>query len=127
LWLYCLLRPFLLGSPSAPITFPRARRPLLIWMLSLSLSPVFPVLKMRSDPARSTKWNLEDNICELPRRWSMYTVKIVFAPVCLAVFPDSSKLNTSSRPSTSHSFTPHKTIKTQRQNINGRTLEQRSL
>uniref|UniRef100_A0A3Q3GKX8 Uncharacterized protein n=1 Tax=Labrus bergylta TaxID=56723 RepID=A0A3Q3GKX8_9LABR len=79
----------------APITFPRASRPL------------------------STKWNLEDNICELPRRWSMYTVKMVcdllefgfiwVAPVCLAVFPDSSKLNTSSRPSTSHSFTPNKT------------------
>uniref|UniRef100_A0A8C3GCD2 Uncharacterized protein n=1 Tax=Cyclopterus lumpus TaxID=8103 RepID=A0A8C3GCD2_CYCLU len=113
------MRPFLLGSPSAPITFPRARRPLLIWMLSFSLSPVLPVFKMRSDPARSTKWNLEDNICELPRRWSIYRVKMVcdrlefrfiwVAPVCLAVFPDSSKLNTSSRPSTSHSFTPHKT------------------
>uniref|UniRef100_A0A3B4V902 Uncharacterized protein n=1 Tax=Seriola dumerili TaxID=41447 RepID=A0A3B4V902_SERDU len=136
LWLYCLFRPFLLGSPSAPITFPRARRPLLIWMLSFSLSPVFPVLKMRSDPARSTKWNLEDNICgpelaavpysrEIPRRWSMYTVKIVcdllefgfiwVAPVCLAVFPDSSKLSTSSRPSTSHSLTPHKTMKSHTQ------------
>uniref|UniRef100_A0A668TS54 Uncharacterized protein n=1 Tax=Oreochromis aureus TaxID=47969 RepID=A0A668TS54_OREAU len=98
----------------APITFPKAKRPLLIWILSFSLSPVFPVLNMRSDPARSTKR-------ELPRRWSMYTVKMVWdllelgfiwvAPVCLAVFPDSSKLSTSSRPSTSHSFTPHKTTK----------------
>lgn len=60
---YGMWEPFLLGSPSAPITFPRARRPLLIWMLSFSLSPVLPVLKMRSDPAKSTKWNLEDNIC----------------------------------------------------------------
>uniref|UniRef100_A0A8C9YAP7 Uncharacterized protein n=1 Tax=Sander lucioperca TaxID=283035 RepID=A0A8C9YAP7_SANLU len=120
-------KPFLLGSPSAPITFPRARRPLLIWILSFSLSPVFPVFKMRSDPARSTKWNLEDNICELPRRWSIYTVKMVcdrlefgfiwVAPVCLAVFPDSSKLNTSSRPSTSHSFTPHKTMSHRDKNI----------
>lgn len=134
--LYGMWEPFLLGSPRAPITFPRARRPLFIWMLSFSLSPVFPVLKMRSEPARSTKWNLEDSIWvpelaalpnrrELPRRWSMYTVKMVcdrlelgfiwVEPVCLAVFPDSSKLNTSSRPSTSHSLTPHKTIKSQRQ------------
>uniref|UniRef100_A0A3Q4H3U4 Uncharacterized protein n=1 Tax=Neolamprologus brichardi TaxID=32507 RepID=A0A3Q4H3U4_NEOBR len=92
LWL-----PFLLGSPSAPITFPRAKRPLLIWILSFSLSPVFPVLKMH-------------NICELPR----HLLELGFiwvAPVCLAVFPDSSKLSTSSRPSTSHSFTPHKTTK----------------
>uniref|UniRef100_A0A4W6C7C4 Uncharacterized protein n=1 Tax=Lates calcarifer TaxID=8187 RepID=A0A4W6C7C4_LATCA len=106
-----LTLPFLLGSPSAPITFPRARRPLLICILSFNLSPVFPVLKMRSDPARR----------DIPRRWSMYTVKIVcdrlefgfiwVAPVCLAVFPDSSKLSTSSSPSTSHSFTPHKTMK----------------
>uniref|UniRef100_A0A671UX21 Uncharacterized protein n=1 Tax=Sparus aurata TaxID=8175 RepID=A0A671UX21_SPAAU len=119
------MRPFLLGSPRAPITFPRAKRPLLIWILSFSLSPVFPVLKMRSDPARSTKWNLEDNICELPLRWSIYTVKMVcerlefgfiwVAPVCRAVFPDSSKLKTSSRPSTSHSFTPHRTMRLHRQ------------
>uniref|UniRef100_A0A7N8WWD2 Uncharacterized protein n=1 Tax=Mastacembelus armatus TaxID=205130 RepID=A0A7N8WWD2_9TELE len=67
-------------------------------MLSFSLSPVFPVLKMRSDPARSTKWNLEDNIYRLEFGF------IWVAPVCLAVFPDSSKLSTSSRPSTSHSF-----------------------
>lgn len=135
--LYGMWEPFLLGSPSAPITFPKANRPLLIWILSFSLSPVFPVLRMRSDPARSTKWNLEDNIWgpilealpykrELPRRWSIYTVKMVcdrlelgfiwVAPVCLAVFPDSNKLNTSSRPSTSHSFTPHKTgVATDRQ------------
>uniref|UniRef100_A0A3Q2XTJ6 Uncharacterized protein n=1 Tax=Hippocampus comes TaxID=109280 RepID=A0A3Q2XTJ6_HIPCM len=78
--------PFLLGSPSAPITFPRARRPLLICMLSFSLSPVLPVLKMRSEPAKR----------KLPR-------------LCLAVFPDSSKLNTSSRPSTTHSLTPQST------------------
>uniref|UniRef100_A0A3B4GG17 Uncharacterized protein n=2 Tax=Haplochromini TaxID=319058 RepID=A0A3B4GG17_9CICH len=73
----------------APITFPRAKRPLLIWILSFSLSPVFPVLKM--------------HLLELGFIW--------VAPVCLAVFPDSSKLSTSSRPSTSHSFTPHKTTK----------------
>uniref|UniRef100_A0A3P8V9U9 Uncharacterized protein n=1 Tax=Cynoglossus semilaevis TaxID=244447 RepID=A0A3P8V9U9_CYNSE len=86
-------------------------------MLSFSLSPVFPVFKMRSDPARSTKR-------DSPRRWSMYTVKIVcdrlefgfiwVAPVCRAVFPDSSKLKTSSRPSTSHSLTPNKTTKSQK-------------
>uniref|UniRef100_A0A667Z013 Uncharacterized protein n=1 Tax=Myripristis murdjan TaxID=586833 RepID=A0A667Z013_9TELE len=77
--------PFLLGSPSAPMTFPRANRPLLIWMLSFSLSPVFPVRRM------------------LGFIW--------VAPVCLAVFPDSNKLRTSSRPSTSLSFTPQSTVK----------------
>uniref|UniRef100_A0A3B3TNJ1 Uncharacterized protein n=1 Tax=Poecilia latipinna TaxID=48699 RepID=A0A3B3TNJ1_9TELE len=102
-------RPFLFGSPRAPMTLPRARRPLLIWMLSFSLSPVLPVLKIRSDPAKSTKWNLEDNT--LPPRHLLEFGFIWVAPVCLAVFPDSSKLNTSSRPSTSLSFTPHNTGK----------------
>uniref|UniRef100_A0A3B1KD17 Uncharacterized protein n=1 Tax=Astyanax mexicanus TaxID=7994 RepID=A0A3B1KD17_ASTMX len=80
-------------------------------MLSFSLSPAFPVFRMRSDPARSTKWNLEERICRLPpvarkppRRCSM------MAAVCRAVFPDSKRLNTSSSPSTSHSFTPHRTM-----------------
>uniref|UniRef100_A0A3B3X8V2 Secreted protein n=1 Tax=Poecilia mexicana TaxID=48701 RepID=A0A3B3X8V2_9TELE len=110
MWLYCLFRPFLFGSPRAPMTLPRARRPLLIWMLSFSLSPVLPVLKIRSDPAKSTKWNLEDNTCVFPRHLLEFGF-IWVAPVCLAVFPDSSKLNTSSRPSTSLSFTPHNTGK----------------
>uniref|UniRef100_A0A3B3B8F0 Uncharacterized protein n=1 Tax=Oryzias melastigma TaxID=30732 RepID=A0A3B3B8F0_ORYME len=98
--------PFLFGSPSAPITFPKAR--------------MLPVLKMRSDPAKSTKWNLEDSICGPELAVVPLGLKIVcerlelgficVAPVCLAVFPDSSKLSTSSRASTSHSFTPHRTI-----------------
>uniref|UniRef100_A0A8C5I6G1 Uncharacterized protein n=1 Tax=Gouania willdenowi TaxID=441366 RepID=A0A8C5I6G1_GOUWI len=67
-------------------------------MLSLSLSPVFPVFKMRSDPTEKMVWDR----LEFGFIW--------VEPVCLAVFPDSSKLNTSSRPSTSHSFTPHKTV-----------------
>uniref|UniRef100_A0A3Q3IDQ0 Uncharacterized protein n=1 Tax=Monopterus albus TaxID=43700 RepID=A0A3Q3IDQ0_MONAL len=79
-------------------------------MLSFSLSPLLPVLKMRSEPARSTKWNLEDNICDRLEFGFIWV-----APVCLAVFPDSSKLSTSSRPSTSHSFTPHKTMKSHRE------------
>uniref|UniRef100_A0A4W3IGH3 Uncharacterized protein n=1 Tax=Callorhinchus milii TaxID=7868 RepID=A0A4W3IGH3_CALMI len=123
-----------LGSPRALITLPRARRPLLIWMDSFSRSPAFPVRTMRSEPAKSTKWNLEIRSLvpssafpllsplrprPWPRRCSMVTVKIEWerlergltsvAPVCLAVFPISSKLSTSSRPSTSHSFTPHST------------------
>uniref|UniRef100_A0A8C6KBH7 Uncharacterized protein n=1 Tax=Nothobranchius furzeri TaxID=105023 RepID=A0A8C6KBH7_NOTFU len=81
--------PFLLGSPRAPITFPRARRPLLIWILSFNLSPVLPTTFV-------VRNRLEFGF-------------ICVAPVCLAVFPDSSRLNTSSRPSTSHSFTPIKT------------------
>lgn len=32
------------------------------------------------------------------------------APVWRAVFPDSKRLKTSSSPSTSHSFTPHRTV-----------------
>uniref|UniRef100_A0A8C5BPN5 Uncharacterized protein n=1 Tax=Gadus morhua TaxID=8049 RepID=A0A8C5BPN5_GADMO len=120
--------PRLLGSPRAPMTLPRASRPLLIWMLSLSRSPVFPVRSTRSEPARSTKWNLEVRMWRLagrgppPRRWSTCRVKTVWerlergfiavAPVWRAVFPDSSRLSTSSRPSTSHSFTPHSTAHT---------------
>uniref|UniRef100_A0A663E6T3 Uncharacterized protein n=2 Tax=Accipitrinae TaxID=8955 RepID=A0A663E6T3_AQUCH len=102
---------FLRGSPKALMTLPKARRPLLIWILSFSLSPVFPVFTIRSEPARSTKGRRP-----APRRCSMVTVKMVcerldclltwVAPVCLAVFPISSRLSTSSSPSTSDSFTP---------------------
>uniref|UniRef100_A0A6B0V0B1 Putative secreted protein n=1 Tax=Ixodes ricinus TaxID=34613 RepID=A0A6B0V0B1_IXORI len=46
------------ASPSAEITFPRARSPQLMEMPSLARSPVAPVRLSRSDPARSTKWNL---------------------------------------------------------------------
>lgn len=125
--LYGIWLPFLFGSPRAPITFPRARSPLLIWILSFSRSPVLPVLRIRSDPARSTKWNLEHRICEFllavrepPRLCSISTVKMVWerlewgfiwvAPVWRAVFPDSKRLKTSSSPSTSHSLTPHRTV-----------------
>uniref|UniRef100_A0A4W4G965 Uncharacterized protein n=1 Tax=Electrophorus electricus TaxID=8005 RepID=A0A4W4G965_ELEEL len=83
-------------------------------MLSLSRSPVFPVLTIRSDPARSTKWNLEERTwrpppaaLDPPRRCSMSTVKMVWerlehgfiwvAPVWRAVFPDSKRLKTSSK------------------------------
>uniref|UniRef100_A0A8C3MP79 Uncharacterized protein n=1 Tax=Geospiza parvula TaxID=87175 RepID=A0A8C3MP79_GEOPR len=127
---------FLRGSPKALMTLPKARRPQLIWILSFSLSPVFPVFTIRSEPARSTKWNLETRTCPAagtaggwrcrgrrpaPRRCSMVTVKMVcerldcllmcVAPVCLAVFPISSRLSTSSSPSTSDSFTPQSTAK----------------
>uniref|UniRef100_A0A8C6WX71 Uncharacterized protein n=1 Tax=Neogobius melanostomus TaxID=47308 RepID=A0A8C6WX71_9GOBI len=100
------MEPFLLASPRAPMTFPKANRPLFIWMLSFSLSPVFPVLKIRSEPARPIK--TMKMVCDL-----LEFGFICVAPVCLAVFPDSSKLNTSSRPSTSHSFTPHRTTSLQ--------------
>uniref|UniRef100_A0A452J388 Uncharacterized protein n=1 Tax=Gopherus agassizii TaxID=38772 RepID=A0A452J388_9SAUR len=115
MWLH-----FLRGSPKALITLPRASRPLLIWILSFRRSPVFPVFTTRSEPARSTKWNLEARTCRpAPRRCSMITVKMVcerldcvlmwVAPVCLTVLPISSRLRTSSSPSTSVSFTPYST------------------
>ncbi|KAK2503243.1 hypothetical protein MC885_005974 [Smutsia gigantea] len=116
------------GSPRALMTLPRARRPLLIWMLSLSRSPVLPVLSTLSEPARSTKWNLETSSWPaagrgrrlgMRPRCSRVTVKIVWerlerrlkcvAPVCRAALPTSRRLSTSSRPSTSTSFTPHST------------------
>uniref|UniRef100_A0A493SYV2 Uncharacterized protein n=1 Tax=Anas platyrhynchos platyrhynchos TaxID=8840 RepID=A0A493SYV2_ANAPP len=124
---------FLRGSPRALMTLPKASSPQLIWMLSFSLSPVFPVFTIRSEPARSTKWNLETRTWPeagtegwlwrarrvrrpAPRRCSIVTVKMVcerldcalmwVAPVCLAVLPISSRLSTSSSPSTSDSFTP---------------------
>uniref|UniRef100_A0A674HQZ0 Uncharacterized protein n=1 Tax=Taeniopygia guttata TaxID=59729 RepID=A0A674HQZ0_TAEGU len=102
---------FLRGSPKALMTLPKARRPQLIWILSFSLSPVFPVFTILSEPARGSR--------PAPRRCSMVTVKMVcerldcllmwVAPVCLAVFPISSRLSTSSSPSTSDSFTPQST------------------
>uniref|UniRef100_A0A3B3SXF1 Uncharacterized protein n=1 Tax=Paramormyrops kingsleyae TaxID=1676925 RepID=A0A3B3SXF1_9TELE len=110
-----MCEPLLFGSPSAPITLPRASSPLLIWMLSFNLSPLLPVFRMRSEPARSTKWNLEattwlgaPEVLEPLRRCSMITFTCV-APLCRAVLPVSRRLRTSSRPSTSHSFTPHRT------------------
>uniref|UniRef100_A0A8C6X5D3 Secreted protein n=1 Tax=Naja naja TaxID=35670 RepID=A0A8C6X5D3_NAJNA len=97
------------GSPRALMTLPKAKRLALIWMLSFSLSPVHPDFTTRSEPARSTKQLL---LCLC----AMVTVKTVWErldlllrwvlPVCLAVLPISSRLRTSSRPSTSVSFTP---------------------
>uniref|UniRef100_A0A8C8W7Y5 Uncharacterized protein n=1 Tax=Peromyscus maniculatus bairdii TaxID=230844 RepID=A0A8C8W7Y5_PERMB len=52
---------FLLWSPKALITLPKAscgRKPQLMEMPSLARSPVAPVLLSRSEPAKSTKWNL---------------------------------------------------------------------
>uniref|UniRef100_A0A673TTC4 Secreted protein n=1 Tax=Suricata suricatta TaxID=37032 RepID=A0A673TTC4_SURSU len=116
------------GSPRALMTLPSARRLLLIWMLSLSRSPVLPVLSTRSEPARSTKWNLETSSWPAGGRGrrlgarprcSRVTVKTVcerldrrlrcVAPVWRAALPISSRLSTSSRPSTATSFTPHST------------------
>uniref|UniRef100_A0A8I6GKS3 Uncharacterized LOC120099868 n=1 Tax=Rattus norvegicus TaxID=10116 RepID=A0A8I6GKS3_RAT len=120
------------GSPRALMTFPRASRVLLIWMLSLSRSPVLPVFRTLSEPARSTKWNLETSRWPAPGRGkrvgarplcSRVTVKTVcerlerrlkcVAPVCRAALPISRRLSTSSRPSTSTSFTPQSTVKTE--------------
>uniref|UniRef100_A0A2K5QJE5 Secreted protein n=1 Tax=Cebus imitator TaxID=2715852 RepID=A0A2K5QJE5_CEBIM len=119
------------GSPRALMTLPSARRLLLIWMLSLRRSPVLPVLSTLSEPARSTKWNLETSSWPaagwgrrlgVRPRCSRVTVKTVcerldsrlrcVAPVCRAALPISRRLSTSSRPSTSTSFTPHSTFLT---------------
>mmetsp|Transcript_26758 Transcript_26758/g.64883 ORF Transcript_26758/g.64883 Transcript_26758/m.64883 type:complete len:208 (-) Transcript_26758:541-1164(-) len=51
--------PLRFSSPRALMTFPRARSPLLMLIPSRMRSPTAPVLLSRSDPARSTKWNLE--------------------------------------------------------------------
>uniref|UniRef100_A0A8D2PM96 Uncharacterized protein n=1 Tax=Zosterops lateralis melanops TaxID=1220523 RepID=A0A8D2PM96_ZOSLA len=113
---------FLRGSPKALMTLPKAKRPQLIWILSFSLSPVFPVFTILSEtcPAAGRaggRWCRGSR--PAPRRCSMVTVKMVcerldcllmwVAPVCLAVFPISSRLSTSSSPSTSDSFTPQST------------------
>mmetsp|Transcript_66742 Transcript_66742/g.211235 ORF Transcript_66742/g.211235 Transcript_66742/m.211235 type:complete len:280 (+) Transcript_66742:1076-1915(+) len=49
--------PRLRSSPRAEMTFPRARRPLLMFTLSLKRCPIAPVFLLRSEPARSTRWN----------------------------------------------------------------------
>uniref|UniRef100_A0A673Y8M9 Uncharacterized protein n=1 Tax=Salmo trutta TaxID=8032 RepID=A0A673Y8M9_SALTR len=48
------------GSESARMTLPRASKPVLMWTDSLRRKPVFPVRAARSDPARSTRWSLEE-------------------------------------------------------------------
>uniref|UniRef100_A0A2K5CZ47 Secreted protein n=1 Tax=Aotus nancymaae TaxID=37293 RepID=A0A2K5CZ47_AOTNA len=131
--------PRLWGSPKALMTLPSARRLLLIWMLSLRRSPVLPVLSTLSEPARSTKWNLETSSWPaagrgrrlgVRPRCSRVAVKTVcerldrrlrcVAPVCRAAFPISRRLSTSSRPSTSTSFTPHSTAdRTLKRNLPG--------
>lgn len=57
---YGIWSAFLDRSPRAEITFPRASSPQLMEIPSLALSPTAPVRLRRSDPARSTKWNLAD-------------------------------------------------------------------
>lgn len=44
--------------PSADITLPSAKSPWLIFTPSLNLHPVALVFFERSEPAKSTKWNL---------------------------------------------------------------------
>lgn len=46
------------SSVKALITFPRQRSPLLMLMPSYKVAPEAPVRLARSDPAKSTKWNL---------------------------------------------------------------------
>ncbi|KAL4630119.1 hypothetical protein GN956_G16847, partial [Arapaima gigas] len=54
--------PRLRESPRARITLPSASSPLLIWADSWRRCPVLPVRATRSDPARSTRWNLEERM-----------------------------------------------------------------
>uniref|UniRef100_A0A8C0L1Z5 Secreted protein n=1 Tax=Canis lupus dingo TaxID=286419 RepID=A0A8C0L1Z5_CANLU len=107
------------GSPRALMTLPKARRLLLIWMLSLSRSPVLPVLSTLSEPARSTKWNLETSSWPAAGRGmrlgarprcSRVTVKTVWERLDRRLRCVAPVLSTSSRPSTSTSFTPHSTV-----------------
>ena len=53
------------SSVRAAMTLPSASRPWLIWMPSLSVLPVAPVFLMRSEPAKSTKWNLAEMFSSL--------------------------------------------------------------
>jgi hypothetical protein len=54
------------SSESAAMTLARANRPTLMEMLSFSRSPSARVRFSRSDPARSTKWNLEQRVSSSP-------------------------------------------------------------
>ena len=66
----CVLRPFVWDFPtptrfvssplSAAMTFPSAKSPLLMLMLSWNRDPVARVFLFRSEPARSTRWNLAE-------------------------------------------------------------------
>ena len=52
--------------PKALITLPKAKRPQLMEMPSFALSPVAPVRLSRSEPAKSTKWNLAVSVSMSP-------------------------------------------------------------
>jgi len=56
--LYGTWLTFPLVSVRAEMTLPKASRPLLMLIPSLSVDPEAPVFLALSDPARSTKWNL---------------------------------------------------------------------
>ena len=48
------------SSVSAEMTLPKTNRPLLILIPSSMWRPVAPVFFIRSEPAKSTKWNLAE-------------------------------------------------------------------
>ena len=52
--------------PKALITLPKAKRPQLMEMPSFARSPVAPVRLSRSEPAKSTKWNLAVSVSMSP-------------------------------------------------------------
>jgi hypothetical protein len=72
---------FVFPSTKAEMTFPKALRERLILVASFMPSPVAPVLLALSEPARSTKFNLEALYFSSPFSsfyWeSMYMVKML--------------------------------------------------
>ena len=114
--------PFFIGSPSTLMTFPSASRPQLMLIASFSRSPVALVRFWRSEPARSTKWNLESRTSSwiepsaAGKRCSSESVKMAWEreetefisvlPVVRAIAPASSSCSVSAHDETTTSVSP---------------------
>lgn len=58
-----------------------------MWIDSLNLSPLFPVLSTRSLPAKSTKWNLEVTLW-----WWLFIGRLSLAADCFPLGEEATEL-----------------------------------
>uniref|UniRef100_A0A3Q2YVQ4 Uncharacterized protein n=1 Tax=Hippocampus comes TaxID=109280 RepID=A0A3Q2YVQ4_HIPCM len=113
------------GWERARMTFPNAKRPVLMCTDSSKRTPVLPVLPTRSEPAKSTTQNLERRSGlsgPAGGRWRSHSVRTVcerlecsfirVAPVWRKALPTSKTLRSSSQEETATSLAPTTTITT---------------
>lgn len=120
--LYGMWFTFPVSSVKAAITFPNAKSPMLMLIPSFIFIPSAPVLPSLSDPARSTKQNLEQVKSSLSFwfyfskeivkiAWDLELVSFIFVDAVERLLEPLSRYSDSSSPeSTLCSLTPTKTI-----------------